>query len=140
MAVASRIDGSVFEVPDEPGQLRDGLFVDLAPFLRGRQFGLAQDARLGIAAGPGDERRRSGGEQVDPVEGTLLLIEADDAVLDLVLAHVVAVEIEIERRLELAGMSAAAGELALPPAGEEVLVDGQEVPPGGQDAFRVGLE
>ena len=62
------------------------------------------------------------------------------AALDLVLAHVVAVEVEVERRFQLAGVGAAAGELALPPARQELLVHGQQVPPRRQHAFGVGLE
>ena len=42
------------------------------PFSARGQFGVAQHAGFAVAAGPGDDRRRAGGEQVDPVERAVL--------------------------------------------------------------------
>src|SRR5688500_7439152 len=41
----------------EPHEVLDRLLVGLAAFLRRRQLGVAQDAGLGITAGPRDDRR-----------------------------------------------------------------------------------
>src|SRR5689334_7007327 len=112
--VAARVGRPVLEPGDEAHQLLDRLLVGLPSLLRAGQLRLAQHARFAVAAGPRDERGRPGLEQVHPVEGTLLLVKADGAVLDLVLAHVVAIQVEVERRFQLAGVGAAAGELALP--------------------------
>src|SRR6478609_5675241 len=102
---------------DEAHELADGFLVGLLALFGSRQFRVAQDARRGIAAGPGDDCGRAGGEEVDPLERAGFLVEADDAALDQVLADVSAVEIEIHRRLQLARVRTAAGELALAPSG-----------------------
>ncbi len=112
----------------------------MPPLLGGGQLGLAEHAGLRVAAGPRDDRGRPGAEEVDPGERAVLLVERDRAVLDLVLADVVAVEVEVQRGLELAGVRTAAGELALAPVGQELLVDGEQAPPADGDALGVGLE
>src|SRR5262249_32376152 len=111
----------------------------LALLVRG-ELGVAQNPGSGIAAGPRDQCRRPCAEEIDPVERTVLFIEADRAAPDLVLADVVSVKVKVERRFELAGMRAAAWELALSPTRQELLVDREEVPPADGDALGVGLE
>src|SRR5438552_598650 len=133
MAVAALVFWAILEPGDKTRELFDRLLVGLAPFFSRGQLGLAQHARLRVAAGPGNDRRRPRREQVAPIEGAVFRVEADVAVFDLVLADVVAVEVQIKRGLELAGMGAAAGELALPPARQKLLVDRQQVPPAGQN-------
>src|SRR5205814_2277699 len=92
------------------------------------------------AARPRDQRRRPRTKEVNPVERVVLVVETNGAALDFVFSDVVAVEVEIERRLELAGMRAAAGELALAPARQEILVHGKQVPPRRDDTLGVGLD
>src|SRR5262249_25315179 len=140
MQIAPRVLGTILEPGDESHQLLDRLLVDLAALLRGCQLRLAQHARLGVTARPRDQRRRASGEQVDPVEWTLLSVEANDAALDQVTPYVVAIEVEVQRCLQLASMSATAGELALPPARQEALVNGQQVPPRSEDALGVRFQ
>src|SRR5262245_11925576 len=94
--IAARVLGTILEPGDESHQLLDRLLVDLAALLRSRQLRLAQNARLGVAARPRDQRRRAGGKQVDPVEWTLLGVEADDTALDQVTPDVVAIEVEVQ--------------------------------------------
>src|SRR5262249_22095556 len=125
---------------DDSHRLLARLLVRLPALLRGGQLRLAEDARLGVTARPRDERRRAVAEEVHVVERAVLLVEADGAVLDLVLADVVAVKVQVQRCFQFAGVGAAAGELALPPARQELLVHRQQVPPAAQDALGVGLQ
>ena len=60
--------------------------------------------------------------------------------LDLVLPHVVAIQVKIERGFEFAGVGAAARKFALAPARQERLVHGQQVPPRREDALGIGLQ
>ena len=69
MQVLAFILGTVLEPGHEACELLDGLLVGDAPFFGRRQLGVAQHAGLGITAGPGDQRRRAGAEEVDPLEG-----------------------------------------------------------------------
>src|SRR5262245_29889789 len=108
MSIAPRIQRAVAEPAHKPGELFDGFLVGYAPLLGAGQFGGAQHTGLGVAAGPRDERGRTSGEQIDPVERAVLFVEADDAALDLILPHAVAIKIEVKRRLQLAGVGAAA--------------------------------
>src|SRR6478609_1847067 len=69
------VAGAVLEVIDEAAELRDRFVVGpLSLFLRG-QLGLAEDAGGSVAAGPGDDGGRAGGEKVDPVEGAVVVVE-----------------------------------------------------------------
>src|SRR6188768_3711420 len=111
MSIAPAVFRAVLEPRHEACKLLHRFLVNLPALLRGRKLRFAENPCFGVAARPGDQRRRPRGEEVDPVERTLFLVEADRAVLDQVLADVIAVEVEIERRLELAGVGAAAGEL-----------------------------
>ena len=104
MPVAALVLRPVLEPGDEAHELLDGFFVGLAAFFGGGQLRLAQHAGFGIAARPRNDRRRAGGEQVDPVERAVFVVERDRAALDLVLADVVAVEIQVQRRFQLAGV------------------------------------
>src|SRR5439155_15411032 len=113
MAVAARIGRTIFEIGDEAYQLLDGFLVSLPALLGGRQLRFPQNPGLTVAAGPGDQRGRSVAEQVDPVKRISLFVEADRTVVNQVLAHIVAVQVHIERSLQLASMGAAAGEFAL---------------------------
>ena len=128
MPVATRLFRPIAEPMGQTRELLDRLFIGDPPFFGGGELGLAHHAVVAIAARPGDHRRRTGGEQVDPVE-RVAIVELDVAALDQVVANVVGVEIQVEGRLELAGVRTAAGELALPPPRQELLVDRQEVPP-----------
>src|SRR2546430_11742729 len=67
---------------------------------------------------------------------TTLFRSADRAAFDPVFAHVVAIQIKIQGGLQFAGVRAAAGKLALPPARQELFVHGEQVPPRAKDAFR----
>src|SRR5262245_59083574 len=91
VAVLALVLRPILEPGDEAAQLPDRLLVDLLPLLRRRELRLAEDARIGIGARPRDNRRRAGREQIHPVEGALLQVEADVAVLDLVPPHIVTV-------------------------------------------------
>src|SRR5262249_2541417 len=115
VTVAPRVLGPVLEPGDEPSELPDGFFIDDTALLRGGPPRPAQHAGRGVAAGPGDDRGGPGAEEVHPHKRVVFLVERDRPAVDLVLAHVVAVEIEVQRRLQLAGVRASAGELALPP-------------------------
>src|SRR6266511_3821509 len=109
MPIAARVRGPVAEPGDEPRQLFHGFFVRLSPLLGAGQFGIAENSSFGIAARPRNERRRTRGKQIDPVEGAVLFVEADDSALDLVFPDVVAIKVKIERSFEFAGVGAAAG-------------------------------
>ena len=61
-------------------------------------------------------------------------------VVDPVGADVIAFEVQVQRCLEFAGVGHAAGKGALTPAGQEVGIDCQQVPPRHQDALGIGLE
>src|SRR3954469_281668 len=119
--VAPGVFGAVFEPAYQANELLDGLFIGLAALFGRGQLGIAQNAGFGIAAGPGDERRGSRSKEINPVEGAVLFVEADGTASDLIFADVVAIQVQVKRRLELAGVGAAAGKLALPPAGQEFL-------------------
>src|SRR5690606_33577183 len=95
---------------------------------------------LRVTARPRNDGRRTGGEQVDPTERAVLFVEADRAVLDLVLANVLFVQVKIKRGFQLAGVGAAAWKFALTPAREKLLVDGEQLPPAAQYALRIGLK
>ena len=140
MPVATDVLRPVLEVVDERDQLADGLLVGTLPLLGGRELGLAEHPGLAVARGPGEHRGRPGGEAVDPVERAVLLVVGDRAVGDPVLAHVVGVEVHVDRRLELAGVRAAAREGALAPARQELRVDREQVRPLDRQALGVGLE
>src|SRR4051812_19901327 len=77
MPVAAAILGSILEPRHEADKLLDRLLVGLPALLGGRELRLTQDSGLGIAARPGNDGRRPRGEEVDPVERALLLVEAD---------------------------------------------------------------
>lgn len=140
MVIAPNVPGAILEVGDKAGELFDGFFVSDATFFGGGQFGFAQDTGIGIAAGPGDERGGSGGEEIDPIEGVVFFVKTDRAIFDLIMAHIFVVEVHVQGGFQLAGMSAPAGEFALTPFRKEGFVDGQEVPPGSQDAIGIGFE
>src|SRR2546425_1082819 len=112
MAVAALVRRAILEPGYETRQLLDRFLVGLPPLLGGGEFGFSQNSGLRIATRPGNNRGRPCRKQIDPVEGAFLLVEADGAVLDLVLANVVAVEVQVERGFQLAGVGAAAGEFA----------------------------
>lgn len=131
---------ALLEPTGEAGQLFHRFFVDLPALLGGAQFRVTEDTGFRIAARPRYHRGRTRREQVDPLERAVLIVETDRPALDLILADVVAIEVHVQRSFEFAGMGTAAGELALPPAGQEFLVDRQEVPPAGEDAFRIGFD
>src|SRR5262245_57501308 len=75
MPVAAQVRRPVAKPRDETRKLLHGFLVSLPTFLGGGQLGIAEDACPGIAAGPGNDRGRTGGKQIDPIEGTVLLIE-----------------------------------------------------------------
>src|SRR4029077_3352202 len=122
VAVLADVLRTILEVGDEAHQLFDRLLASLSTLLSRRQLGLAQHAALRIAARPGNDGRRTGAEKIDVVERAILLIEAHLSVLDFVLAHVVAVKVQVHGCFQLTGVGDASGELALPPAGQEFLV------------------
>src|SRR3954464_875215 len=94
--VAPGVFGAVFEPAYQANELLDGLFIGLSALFGRGQLGIAQNASFGVAAGPGDERSGSGAEEVDPVEGAVLFVEADGARSDLVFADVVAIEVKVK--------------------------------------------
>src|SRR5207249_4551892 len=102
--VAAPVLGTIFPPGDEANELLDGFFVGLAAFFGSGELGIAKDTRLGIAAGPGNDGRGAGGEEIDPHEGVVFVVERDGAALDLVFADIVAVEVEVERSFQLAGV------------------------------------
>src|SRR5262249_28107822 len=67
--------GPVLDPGHDPHQLLARLPVGLLALLRRRQFRVAEHAGLGVAARPGDHRRRARREQVHPVERAVLLVE-----------------------------------------------------------------
>lgn len=140
MTVAPLIDWAIAEPGDEASELFHRFFVSGAALFCAGEFRISKHACFRVAARPRNDCGRPGGKEIDPVEGTVLLVEADGAALDLVFANVIAIQIHIERGFQFARMGAAAGEFALAPAREEFLVDGQEVPPGGDDALGVCFE
>src|SRR5207247_7385703 len=101
--------------------------------------GITEHARFRIAARPGNERRRTGGKQIDPIERVVFFVESDHTARDLIFPDVVAIQIELERGFEFARMGATTGKFALPPELEKGLVHREQVPPGGEDALSVGL-
>src|SRR5438045_3207292 len=102
MMIAAPVCWTAMEPGHKASELFDGFFIGFAPFVGAGELSIAEHAGFGIAAGPGDERRRTGGKQIDPIERAVLFVEADGAALDLIFADVVAIEIEIERRFEFA--------------------------------------
>ena len=140
MPITALVWGTILEPTYKADQLGDRFVVGKAPFLGGRQLGIAQHAGLRIAAGPRDDRGGTGGEEIDPLKRARFVVERDRAALDLILADVVAGQIKVERSFELAGMGTAAGKLALPPPRQEFFVNGQEAPPAQRHALGIGLE
>lgn len=140
MMIAPHIDGTVAIPRDEAGELFDSFLVGTAALVDCGEFRLAEDAGVGITAGPGNQGAGAGGKQINPIEGTLLFVEADDIAANLVFAHIFLVEIQVKRGLEFTGMGATAWELALTPRGQEGLIDGEKIPPGGHDTFGIRLE
>ena len=67
-------------------------------------------------------------------------MEGDIAIVDLVLANVVLVKIEVDGGFQFAGMGTATGELALAPVLHEVGINRQQRPPVTVNAFGVGFE
>src|SRR5262249_39965612 len=104
MTIAPRIHGPIAEPGHESSHLLDSFLVGFSSFFHTGEFGLTQNACFRIAARPRDERGRTRSKEIDPVKGAVLLVEADDVTLDSVLPHVVAVEIEIERRFQFASV------------------------------------
>src|SRR5256885_16368173 len=92
MAIAAPVFRAVLEPVNETYELFDGFFVGAFAFIGAGQFRVAQNTRLTVTAGPGDQRRRPSGEKVHPIKRAVLFVEADDAALDPLLAHVVAVQ------------------------------------------------
>ena len=120
MEFAAGVFGPVFEPREEAGELLHGLVVGLFALLGGGELGVPDDAAAGVGAGPGDDRGGAGAEEVDPVEGAVLQVKAGVLRLDQVLPDVVAVQVEVEGCLQLAGVGAAAGDPAFAPAGRIV--------------------
>src|SRR5262249_37551160 len=140
MAIFALVLGPVFPPAYESHELFDGLFIGFAAFFGCGQLRFTENAGIRIAAAPGYDCPPASGKQSDPHEGAVVVVERDIAALDQILADVVTVEIEVHRGLQLAGVGAAAGEFALPPAGHEVLIDGEKLPPGAADALRIGFQ
>jgi hypothetical protein len=134
------IDGAIAEPGDETRELFHCFFVGDATLFGAGEFCVSEHAGFGVAARPRNDCGRASSKEIDPVEGAVFIVEADGAALDLVFADVIAVQIHVEGRFQFAGVGAAAGEFALAPAREEFLVHGQQVPPGGDDAFGVCLD
>src|SRR5579871_2820014 len=118
VSVLTLVRWPFLEPTHKPDELLHGFLIGLSALFRAGQLRLAQDPAFGIATGPGNLGGRPLTEQVHIIEWTFLFIEGDTAVLDLVLAHIVAIEIEIQQRLQLAGMGTATWKPALPPARE----------------------
>ena len=83
MEVAALVFRAILEPSDKPDQLFGRLVTHAAAFLLGGQFRITENSGIAIAAGPGNDRRRARRKEIDPIEGALLGIEADDAALDL---------------------------------------------------------
>src|SRR6266487_2626893 len=64
MAVAAPVFRAVLEPVDETRELFDGFFVGSFALFAAGQFRVAQNAGLTVAAGPGNQRRRTGGKKV----------------------------------------------------------------------------
>ena len=58
-------------------ELLHRLLVRLPALLGRREFRVAENAGVGVAARPRDDRRGPGREEIDPVERAVLLVEAD---------------------------------------------------------------
>src|SRR5262247_2504575 len=102
MAILADVLGTRVERRHEPAKLLDGFLIGPLSFLGSRQFRFAEHSGVAVAAGPGDACRWAGAEEIHPVERAAVVVEADIAALDEVLADVVAVEIEVHGRLEFA--------------------------------------
>src|SRR5438093_8246175 len=140
MALLAPVFRPILEPFNETNELSDGFFVGPFALFGAGQFRVAQYAGLAVAAGPGDQRRRTRGKKVDPIKRALLFVEADHAALYQVFAHVPAIQVKIQRGLQFTGVRASTGKLALTPARHELLVNRKQTPPGAKDAFCVGLE
>src|SRR5437762_2632458 len=140
MALPASVFRPILEPLNQTREVSDGFFVGPFALFGTRQFRVAQNAGLTVAAGPGDQRRGTRGKQIDPIKRTILFVEADHAALYPVFAHVPAIQIKVERGLQFTGVRASAGKLALAPARQEFLVNREQTPPRAKDAFGVGLE
>ena len=127
------------EEEDQAAELFDGLFECFLPFLRGSELGFAAHAALRVGAGPGGDGRDTGSKQVYPVEFTFKVVRSNFAFVQ-VPAYMVTIEIKIHSRFKFTGMGTTTRRLALPPAGKERLVHGEQHPPGQSYAFRGGLQ
>src|SRR5436189_488991 len=119
MAVVATVFRPALEPVDETHELFDSFFVGLFAFLGTGQFRVAQYAGLAVAARPGDQRRGARGKKVNPIKRALLFVKADHAALDLIFAHVLAIQVKVKRGLQFTSVRAATGKLALPPAWQE---------------------
>src|SRR6266576_3136970 len=93
MAVAAPVFRTVLEPVDATRELFDGFFVGQFALFGAGQFRVAQNARLTVAAGPGNQRRRTRGKKVHPIERTVFIVKADHTALYLVFAHVPAIQV-----------------------------------------------
>src|SRR5262249_29901146 len=100
---------AILQIMYKPYQLFHSFVVRLPALFGGGQLRVAEHARFGITARPGNQRRRAVAEEIDVVERAVLLVEADDTALDEVLADVVAVQVQVQGRFQLAGVGTAAG-------------------------------
>src|SRR5437868_12318693 len=81
MAIVALVLRAILEPGHESAQLLDRFLIYLPALLRRRQLRLAEDAAVAVTARPRDLRCRPRAEQIDPVEGAFLQVEADVAVL-----------------------------------------------------------
>src|SRR5207237_3282836 len=97
MALPASVFRPILEPLNQTRELSDGFFVGPFALFGTRQFRGAQDAGLAVAAGPGEQRRRTRGKQVDPIKRAMLFVEADHTALDPVLAPAPAIQVQIAR-------------------------------------------
>ncbi len=95
MSILPHVFRTRMEVLHVAKELLHGLLIHLPALLDRAELRFAEHAGIGVAAGPLNHSRRTRREQIDPIEGAVVFVEADHPVLHQILAHVVFVEIQI---------------------------------------------
>ena len=140
MVVAARRLRTRPELGHHPRKLPRRLAHRALAFLAGRQRRLSQHPGIAVGGGPGGDVARPVAEQIGEIEVRSVAVIGNLAIGDQLRAHVVPGQMQVDRRLQLARVSYAAGKAAFAPARQEVRVDRQQLPPRTGRALGVGLQ
>ena len=119
------VELSVLEPAHQRYKLLDRFLIRTTPFLHRRQFAVSHHPRFRVATGPGNDCSRPFGKQVNVHEGTVFAVETDVVTLYTVFAHMIFVEVQVQRRFQFPSMGTSPRDTSFPPTRQEIGIHGE---------------